>query len=209
MGKIHLIRHGTTEGVKAKVYYGSTDLPLSNDGVDLIAGLAAAGAYPDADGAELYTTGLLRTEQTFFLIYGCRNHLVVPELREYNFGEFEMKTHDQLIKNEAYQSWINDAGGITPCPNGESRNDFHNRIAAGFTEILEKHKSEEGCGEGSHDGESCGGNSIIVCHGGVISQIMRLCFPDSDRNIFQWTPDPGRGYTIHIDGIKPVAFDEI
>lgn len=204
MGKIHLIRHGTTEGVKARVYYGSTDLPLSNDGVDLIAGLAAAGAYPEADGADLYTTGLLRTEQTFFLIYGCRDHLAVPELREYNFGEFEMKTHDQLIKNEAYQSWVNDADGITPCPNGESRNDFHNRITAGFSKILKKHR-----GAGSSAEESCRGNSIIVCHGGVISQIMRLCFPDSDRNIFQWTPDPGRGYTIHIDGITPVAFDEI
>ena len=214
MGKIHLIRHGTTEGVKARVYYGSTDLPLTNEGIDLISGLAAAGTYPKADGAYLYTTGLLRTEQTFFLIYGCRDHLAVPELREYDFGEFEMKTHNQLIENADYQSWIGDADGITPCPSGESRSDFSNRITKGFTEILEKHK-----GERSFDGESRGaenpgsegfdGNSIVVCHGGVISQIMRFCFPDSEKNLFQWVPDPGRGYTIHIDGATPVSFDEI
>ncbi|HML36570.1 MAG TPA: phosphoglycerate mutase family protein [Bacillota bacterium] len=199
MGKIHLIRHGTTEGVKARVYYGSTDLPLTNEGIDLISGLAAMGTYPKADGAYLYTTGLLRTEQTFFLIYGCRDHFAVPELKEYDFGEFEMKTHNQLIEDADYQSWIGDADGITPCPSGESRSDFSNRITKGFTEILEKHKSK-----GSFDG-----NSIVVCHGGVISQIMRFCFPDSEKNLFQWVPDPGRGYTIHIDGVTPVSFDEI
>ncbi len=199
MGKIHLIRHGTTEANTAQMYYGSTDLPLSNEGVDIIANLTAAKAYPKADGAILYTTGLLRTEQTFFLIYGCREHHTVPELREYHFGDFEMKTHDQLMENEEYQAWINDTKGMTPCPEGESPHEFRSRICAGFSIILEKHKSQE-----YNDR-----NSILVCHGGVISVIMGLCFPHSEKNIFQWQPEPGRGYTIHIEGGEPISYDEI
>jgi alpha-ribazole phosphatase len=199
MGRIHLIRHGLTEGVKAKVYYGRTDLPLSNEGVDRIVELTLAGIYPDADGAKLYTTGLLRTEQTFFLIYGCREHQEEPRLREYDFGEFEMKTHQQLLDNEAYQAWIGDNEGMTPCPGGESRRDFRERVAAGFTGLLDKHR----------DVKDPEGKSIVVCHGGVIAQIMNSCFPACKENIFQWVPEPGRGYTIYMDGIRPVSFDAI
>lgn len=199
MGKIHLIRHGTTEANIAQMYYGSTDLPLSNEGVTIIADLTAAKTYPKADGAILYTTGLLRTEQTFFLIYGCREHHKVPELREYHFGDFEMKTHDQLVEKEEYQAWINDTKGMTPCPEGESPNDFRVRISAGFSKILENHKSQENSDR----------SSILVCHGGVISMIMGLCFPHSEKNVFQWQPEPGRGYTIHLDGGEPVSYDEI
>lgn len=199
MGMIYLIRHGTTEANKARMYYGSTDLPLSNEGVDIIADLAAAGVYPKADGASLYTTGLIRTEQTFFLIYGCREHQAMPGLREYRFGEFEMKTHDQLAENKEYQAWINDTEGMTPCPGGESPHDFRIRIGAGFAGILEKHKGEENRDK----------RSILVCHGGVISLVMGICFPHVERNIFQWQPEPGRGYAIHIEGGEPVSYDEI
>lgn len=203
MGKIHLIRHGTTEANKAGVYYGSTDLPLSSEGVDRIVDLVLAGAYPEAEGARLYTTGLLRTEQTFSLIYGCREHHEAAELREYDFGEFEMKTHGQLTGAREYQAWIGDAEGLTPCPKGESRNDFRARTAAGFLKLLDKHNGEE------NREENRDGSSIVICHGGVIAQIMHSCFPEGKENIFQWVPDPGRGYTIHTEGAEPVSFDEI
>ncbi|HWQ79454.1 MAG TPA: histidine phosphatase family protein [Anaerovoracaceae bacterium] len=199
MGKIHLIRHGITDAVKARVYYGSTDLPLNNEGVDRIVDLTLAGAYPSADGSKLYTTGLLRTEQTFFLIYGCREHQEMPELREYDFGEFEMKTHEQLIENEDYQAWIGDKEGLTPCPKGESRKNFQTRVAAGFSKLLDEYRNEG----------NRAGKSIVICHGGVISQIMNSCFPEGKGNLFQWVPEPGRGYTIHMEGTKPIAFDEI
>ena len=199
MGRIHLIRHGTTEANKDRMYYGSTDLPLANEGVDLIAELAISGIYPKADGAILYTTGLIRTEQTFFLIYGCTEHYTVPELREYSFGEFEMKTHEQLEEDPDYQAWVSDKEGLTPCPGGESTMDFRQRIAEGFSKILANHGREEKQDK----------NSIIVCHGGVISMIMGTCFPEVGRNIFQWQPEPGRGYSIHIVDGEPVSYDDI
>lgn len=199
MGYIHLIRHGTTEANQEKKYYGSTDLPLANEGVDKIGDLAVAGIYPKADGAKLYTTGLLRTEQTFFLIYGCREHDTVPELREYDFGDFEMKTHHQLKQDLDYHAWINDEEGRIPCPQGESLMDFRARVKKGFAEVLENLSKEEKQGR----------DSIVVCHGGVISMIMGFCFPKVEKNVFQWQPDPGRGYTIHIIDGEPVAYDPI
>lgn len=199
MGYIHVIRHGTTEGNKKNLYYGNSDLPLANEGVDLITELAIAGIYPNADDATLYTSGLLRTEQTFFLIYGCREHSTIPELKEYHFGDFEMKTYDQLKENTDYQAWIMDKEGVVPCPRGESHADFRNRISAGFSKLLENHIREEN----RHK------DSIVVCHGGVISVIMSRCFPDADKNYYQWQPVPGRGYTIHIVDGEPVSYDEI
>ena len=199
MSYIHLIRHGTTEANKDRKYYGSTDIPLANEGVDLITELAIAGIYPKAGGAKLYTTGLMRTEQTFFLIYGCKEHNAVPELQEYKFGEFEMKTHEELEDNPAYQAWIEDKEGLTPCPGGESPVDFRKRIGAGFAKLLEDHNKTENQGR----------NTILVCHGGVISLIMGTCFPKIDKNIFQWQPEPGRGYSIHISEGEPVSYADI
>lgn len=199
MGRIHLIRHGTTEPNKANMYYGSTDVPLSMEGIDLVSNLGAAKKYPKADGARLFTTGLLRTEQTFFLIYGCKEHEELTALQEYRFGAFEMKTHEQLKEKEDYQAWISDESGETPCPGGESPNQFRARISAGFAELLAFHQKEE------NEDRS----SIVVCHGGVISHIMRISFPEEEKNIFQWQPEPGHGYSIHIKEGQPVSYDEI
>lgn len=199
MGLIHLIRHGTTEGNITRVYYGSSDIPLANEGIDIISSLTVAGIYPKPDGADLYTTGLLRTEQTFFLIYGCKEHQEMKELREYQFGDFEMKTHSQLEDNAEYQAWINDINGITPCPNGESSVDFKTRVNGGFAKILERHK----------DPSVKDKISIIICHGGVISVIMGTCFPGHEKNIYQWQPNPGRGYTLYIEDGLAISYDVI
>ena len=199
MGKIHLIRHGITEANLAKKYYGSTDLPLSNKGIDSIAELALAGIYPEALGAMLYTSGLLRAEQTFFLIYGCREHVILPELREYHFGDFEMKTYDQLKENPDYQAWVNDKNGMIACPQGESTLEFRTRVSAGFAKILENINKEKNLSR----------DSIVVCHGGVISLIMGICFPEVKQNIFQWQPDPGRGYTLNFVDEEAVSYEAI
>ena len=64
--KICLIRHGITEGNQKRLYYGSSDIPLAEEGVAMLRELAAQEIYPDDADAECYTSGMLRTEQTFF-----------------------------------------------------------------------------------------------------------------------------------------------
>ena len=79
--KICLIRHGITEGNQTRLYYGSSDIPLAEEGVAMLRELAAQEIYPDDADAECYTSGMLRTEQTFSLIYGDREHQVLSPFR--------------------------------------------------------------------------------------------------------------------------------
>lgn len=201
MGDIYLIRHGTTEANIKKLYYGASDVPLSNEGVDMVAKFALEGKYPSADGADLYTTGMVRTDQTFFLIYGCKEYQVISELREYNFGDFEMKTYEEIKDLPAYQAWVSDEEGLTPCPGagGESSAVFAGRVEVGFSKLLANHKLP-----GSEARKS-----IVICHGGVIAGIMSRCFPDEDKTIYQWLPDPGRGYHIHIEAGEAVSYQAL
>ena len=97
--RIVFIRHGITVGNERKLYYGATDVSLSDRGMDILKELAAKGVYPDSDDAEYYTSGMLRTEQTFKILYGDKPHTKIGNLRELNFGKFEMKTYNELDKD--------------------------------------------------------------------------------------------------------------
>ena len=74
---------------------------------------------PSPRAARYYTSGLLRTEQTLEAIYGPVAHQQLPGLREMNFGDFEMKSYQELKDTAAYQAWITDVEHNV-CPNGES-----------------------------------------------------------------------------------------
>ena len=94
--QIVLIRHCITEGNELRVYYGSTDVSLSERGMRLLREQKAQGMYPESEDAQYFTTGMLRTEQTLEILYGKQEHEVLEDLRELDFGEFEMKTYEQL-----------------------------------------------------------------------------------------------------------------
>ena len=89
-----LIRHGLTEGNLKRLYYGSTDLPLTE------AGIAALRADPPAtpQAPDSYTSGMRRTEQTFAILFGERPHEIVRDLREIDFGHFEMRSYEELTQ---------------------------------------------------------------------------------------------------------------
>jgi len=178
--KIHLIRHGKTLANEQKLYCGTTDLPLSDMGRAELFKLKAMGTYPQ--NAEVYfTSGLLRTEQTIKLLYGSVERTALPELAEFDFGDFEMKSYEQLKDDSDYQAWIMDKTGQVACPNGENMKDFTRRICSFITDLI--HIAE---------------NAVVVTHGGVIVCVMEYLFP-STRNFYEWQPEAGRGYTIDIN----------
>ena len=45
MNRLVLLRHGRTEGTERHLYYGATDLPLLEDGVQDLQLAAARGVY--------------------------------------------------------------------------------------------------------------------------------------------------------------------
>lgn len=177
MMTIHLVRHGKTDANEKKLYCGATDLPLSANGVAELAELKARGIYPAAD--MYFTSGMARAAQTLELLYGNVKNIPIPDLAEFNFGQFEMKSYDELKGNGAYQAWIMDESGDVACPGGESRNHFDQRVVRGFAKVIKQIRE----------------SAVIICHGGVIVSIMERQFP-GQRNFYEWQPKPGRGYSL-------------
>ncbi|MCL2408295.1 MAG: histidine phosphatase family protein [Oscillospiraceae bacterium] len=165
-----------------KLYYGKTDLPLTASGVEGIALLRKQGIYPE--GGIFFTSGLLRAEQTFNIIYGNMRRRVIPLIAELNVGEFEMKSYDELKDRADYQAWITDETGDVACPGGESVNQFRSRIMEGYNRIISEVRESM--------------SAIAVCHGGVIALIMEHLYP-GEKNFYEWVPETGRGYTIAYD----------
>ena len=94
--KLTLLRHGETDGSRRDLYYGAADIPALPE--SLAALHENAAAYPRAK--RYYTSGLLRTEQTLEAIYGPVAHQQLPGLQEMNFGDFEMKSYQELKDTE-------------------------------------------------------------------------------------------------------------
>ena len=217
--KICLIRHGITEGNQKRLYYGSSDIPLAEEGVEVLRKLAAQGIYPDDTNAACYTSGMLRTEQTFSLIYGDREHEAFPPFREIDFGDFEMKSYRELKDDPDYQTWIADTTGTLPPPGGESALDFQARVLEGFAELLQRQEDrlenalqEETTNKPDDSDRSNTAGApgqprplddklltIVVCHGGPIAAILQKAFPDEKENFYQWLPDPGHGYLLMVE----------
>lgn len=172
---IYLIRHGRTRANEQHIYCGWSDLPLTQESMEEI--FKIRNQYPKADN--YYTSGLLRTEQTFQLIYGDFPHTAIPELREINFGDFELHSYEELKQNPAYQSWISGDNHLNLCPNGESGAGMTARVLKAFNEIRENNQ-----------------DAVLILHGGVIAAIMTELFPQEDKNRFDWQPAPAHGYAI-------------
>lgn len=192
--KIYFIRHGITEGNQKMWHYGSTDIPLCKEGREGIQALIDQGYYPEGDGADLYTSGMLRTEETFIMIYGNRERTIIPEFKEYDFGDFERLTHADLEDNPAYRAWAGDKTKLIAPPGGESKKDFGDRLRMGYEKLVDNHTKKETV-------------SIVVCHGGVIASIFADLFKDEKKHFYQWVPEPGRGYVLLMDGSKPVGYE--
>ena len=193
--RICLIRHGITEGNQRRLYYGHSDIPLSEEGEVELEKLAASGLYPDSEQASFYTTGLLRTEQTLSIIYGDRPHEAISDLREINFGRFEMKSYEELKEQADYQTWIGgDMTKVGP-PDGESTGEFALRIRGGFEDLMQRHQLK--ALSLRHKEENA--LSVAVCHGGSTSVIMEILYPGVKDNFYQWIPDPGHGYVLYLE----------
>lgn len=203
--KIVLIRHGITEGNEKRMYYGSTDVPLSVRGKQLLEKLAEEGIYPDSADAEYFTSGMLRTEQTFDIIYGDRKHEVIEELKELDFGVFERKTYEQLNGKAEYQEWVQAKDDSVPPPGGESIAEFNARIIKGFEELKVRNELLS-LKLRNHMREAL---TVCICHGGVISGIMNYLWPDKYSHFYDWIPDPGYGYVITLKNGEVYGYRKI
>lgn len=202
---IYLIRHGITEGNLKRWHYGWADIPLAPEGISTLEQYREEGIYPEIEDGFMYTSGMLRTEMTFRIIFGEREHKVAEKLKEMNFGIFEKKTYEELKDDPEYIKWISDREGFLAIPEGESRRGFYERVIEGFEEIVNLHRLRELAHR--HDGGHA--VSAVVCHGGVIGCIMMQNFGKDWNEFSGWIPDPGRGYALTIEDGKCISYEKI
>ncbi len=172
MSTLYLIRHGKTQANLEHRYCGSTDLPLSDIGIEELRELHYA-----VPTARFLTSGMRRTEETLSILFGPVPHTQVPAFREVNFGVFEMGTYEELKDHSDYQAWITGDNMANIPPEGESGNQMTQRVLSALPDLMKE-------------------DTVLVTHGGVIAAIMEHLFPEEHKNRYQWQSAPGRGYAV-------------
>ena len=172
---IVLLRHGETAYNAQRRYQGKSDIPLSARGR---ARLRAADFAPDV----VFVTALCRTAQTAAAIFPGARQAVEDDLREMDFGDFEMHSYEELKDWPSYQKWIEDVEH-NPCPNGESAPLVLARNLEAIAPVL---AADE--------------DAVCVAHGGVISGLLMTWFGGTR---YDYLVRPGTGFAVEVTDGKP------
>jgi alpha-ribazole phosphatase len=179
---IHFICHGNIDETLKGKYIGTTNVPLSDKGKMELRKLDYSAKYPG--GKALFTGPLKRCKETCEIIYPDIKPIVIDQLTECNFGEWEGKTAQELKDNEDFKKWIGGDNEVKP-PRGESSAEFTRRICRMFEDIV-KGLMTTGTTE-----------SIIVTHGGIIMTLLAV-YGLPQAKPFDWVMDGGYGYSVRI-----------
>ena len=205
--RILLIRHGITEGNKKRWFYGAVDIPLLPQGEAGLKRLRDRGMYPQIpEDAQCFTSELKRTEQTLDIIYpGHQKPRKIADLNEMNFGIYECHDYNELKDDPEFQKWVFDQEGDVVPEGGESRNQFRRRVEEGWKYLYGQHRLKEWSHR--HGGEDA--VTVAVIHGGAIGAIMQHLWPGVNGNMYDWTPEPGRGYVLELKEGDLEGYEEI
>lgn len=179
---IHFIRHGAIDETLSGKYIGTTDVPLSDKGKMALRKLDFEYKYPGTQ--VVFTSPLKRCVETCNVLYPEMKPLVMANLSECNFGEWEGKTADELKSNPDFEKWLAGDTSVKP-PRGESNADFTRRICKMFESIVEG-LIKTGTTE-----------SVIVTHGGVIMTLLAV-YGLPQAKPFEWVMDNGYGYSLRV-----------
>lgn len=179
---IHFIRHGAVSQTLEGRYIGTTDVPLSEEGRTEVRRLSATMDYPYAK--VVFSSPLKRCTQTAKLIYPDIEPLVIDQLMEYSFGEWENKSADELRNDETFSRWLAGDSSAKP-PRGESNDDFIRRICLMFESLV--------------DGMIKTGttDAAVITHGGVMNMLLAV-YGLPQAKPFDWACDNGYGYSLRI-----------
>ncbi len=179
---ICFIRNGMTEANLDGRYIGHTDMPLCAEGLQQLEQLKTDAVYPEAN--TLFSSPLLRCTQTAQTLYPGQNPIIINDLIEYNFGEFEGKTAAELKNYPMFPGWLAGEPDIEP-PFGESGKAFSSRICGCFSQIVQG-LMKTGTAK-----------AVIVTHGGVIMTLLSA-FGLPEMPMHNWLTPSGCGYTVRI-----------
>lgn len=178
--KIHFIRHGQTDGNKHGRFVGSTDVSVNEEGIENLKELNDRFGYPEI--GRLYTSPLKRCRETASILYPEHSQVVLHDLREYNFGDFENKTYAELAGNPEFEQWVQTAA-LGSIPNGEDGHSFIERCKKGFDAMLK---------DMMKDGVT---SAACITHGGIIMTLMAL-YDCEHLQKTAYMVDNGTGFTV-------------
>ena len=179
---IHLIRHGMTLANTEGAYIGTSDIPLSPEGIRKLQDLKRNFDYPQAQA--YFSSPLSRCVDTLRILYPQASPVLVSGLAECSFGEWDGKKVSELQKDERFRTWIA-AGGVTAPPGGESGAEFQQRCCGAFSRLIEGLM------------RSGTTSAVVVTHGGVIRSLL-AAFGLPRANFYDWMTANGHGYTLRI-----------
>lgn len=181
--KIYLIRNGLTDGAIEGRYIGHTDESLNEEGRKQLIELSTTGYYPEVEA--VFSSPLKRCLQTSQIIYTDKEPIILADLAEYDFGDFEGMSADELSKEESFLEWLKGGSDARP-PFGESNGEFSTRICNGFIKIVEG-VLKSGTRE-----------VAIITHGGIIMSLLSA-FGLPEAPLTDWRTPSGCGYALSLN----------
>ncbi len=172
--RVWLIRHGMTRLGAEKRYQGALDDGLSESG-------RTALKQADIEAARVYVSPLLRARETASILFPAAEQIVVPDLREMDFGIFEGRGWWEMEHDADYRAWV-DGGCSGRCPGGESRAEYTARVCAAVEKLLQTEEDE----------------LVIVAHGGTQMAALDR-WGDPARDYWQWQRPCGCGWLLEYD----------
>ncbi|EPF6610046.1 adenosylcobalamin/alpha-ribazole phosphatase [Klebsiella aerogenes] len=158
--KLWLVRHGETQANVDGLYSGHAPTPLTERGIQQARSLG--DCLREVPFELVLCSELERTQHTADLVLAGRliPRQVIPSLNEMFFGDWEMRHHRDLQKEDPqnYAAWCKDWQHAAPT-NGESFHAFAQRIAA-FVATLGQYQPRD--------------NLLIVGHQGALSLLIAL-----------------------------------
>ena len=173
---VHLIRHEKTDANLKRKYIGWTDESILSKGNH---------CEPPIMAEKVYGSDLKRCEETAQLYFPKATYYPNQNLREINFGDFEMKTYEDLKNSLYYRKWVDNPSHFTP-PNGEHYKDFVQRVVTCIQQIITQ-------------------NNIytFVVHGGVIRVLLSL-YGQLEESFQQITVNHRTIYTLQWSDFSDV-----
>ncbi|WFW59304.1 adenosylcobalamin/alpha-ribazole phosphatase [Citrobacter freundii] len=156
--RLWLVRHGETDANVAGLYSGHAPTSLTQRGITQAETLAVLLHNVPFD--HVLCSELERARHTTQLLLAGRDVplRIMPELNEMFFGDWEMRHHRDLAREDAenYALWCNDWQNATPT-NGEGFQAFSQRVERFIAQLADYKNSQ---------------NLLVVSHQGVLSVLI-------------------------------------
>lgn len=175
--RLTLIRHLPTLANVERRYIGWSDESINQLSYVDIQGILS----PEI----IYGSDLKRCHQTASIFYPQSSYQSSPAFREMSFGDWELKTYEDLKEDANYQKWVSNPDKMSP-PNGEFLHQMATRVLIGLKSIPCNHP-------------------VVVTHGGPIRFVLHKFAPDV-RDFWSRDVKHGDKWTLHWDSRQ--SFEE-